>query len=233
MTALLSTPNSFASSYTRTFATALPLLGPEIPGLPAGRGSACSVRRQLVLFIAACSSGAHSNLSLFLPVPPAVGTATPAFQPARLMLVTGRTLGSPNLTSGIPRPSRPAAWPASEGPARMPCGAGLVPSMPGADASAHLGPAAAPQRREQSRPLQPLRGSTLSWPRVHRTLCRCGSVQPVLLLAYRAGCSSGAARSSGCARLSAVSGRMSIRQLVSRAARRAFCPSLPIASDNW
>jgi hypothetical protein len=64
MTALLSTPNSFASSYTRTFATTLPLLGPEIPGLPAGRGSACSVRRQLVLFIAACSSGAHCNLSL-------------------------------------------------------------------------------------------------------------------------------------------------------------------------
>jgi len=29
ITALLSTPNSFASSYTRTFATALPLLGPE------------------------------------------------------------------------------------------------------------------------------------------------------------------------------------------------------------
>ena len=64
MTALLSTPNSFASSYTRTFATALPLLGPEIPDLPAGRGSACSVRRQLVLFIAACSSGAHCSLSL-------------------------------------------------------------------------------------------------------------------------------------------------------------------------
>ena len=64
MTALLSTPNSFASSYTRTFATTLPLLGPEIPGLPAGRGSACSVRRQLVLFIAACSSGAHCSLSL-------------------------------------------------------------------------------------------------------------------------------------------------------------------------
>lgn len=30
-----------------------------------------------------------------------------------------------------------------------------------------------------------------------------------------------------------VSGRMSIRQPVRRAARRAFCPSLPIASDSW
>jgi hypothetical protein len=30
-----------------------------------------------------------------------------------------------------------------------------------------------------------------------------------------------------------VSGRMSIRQPVRRAASRAFCPSLPIASDSW
>ncbi len=33
--------------------------------------------------------------------------------------------------------------------------------------------------------------------------------------------------------LCSVSGRMSIRQPVSRAASRAFCPSLPIASDSW
>jgi hypothetical protein len=64
ITALLSTPNSFASSYTRTFATALPLLGPAQPDPSAGRGSACSVRRQPLLFIAACSSVAHRNLSL-------------------------------------------------------------------------------------------------------------------------------------------------------------------------
>jgi hypothetical protein len=64
ITALLSTPNSFASSYTRTFATALPLLDPARPDPSAGRGSACSVRRQLLLFIAACSSVAHRNLSL-------------------------------------------------------------------------------------------------------------------------------------------------------------------------
>ena len=30
-----------------------------------------------------------------------------------------------------------------------------------------------------------------------------------------------------------TSGRMSIRQPVSLAARRAFCPSLPIASESW
>ena len=31
----------------------------------------------------------------------------------------------------------------------------------------------------------------------------------------------------------AVSERMSIRQPVSRAASRAFCPSRPMASDSW
>ncbi len=39
ITALLSTPNSFASSYTRTFATALPLLGPGSPDHRAGPGA--------------------------------------------------------------------------------------------------------------------------------------------------------------------------------------------------
>ena len=92
ITALLSTPNSLASSYTRTFATALPLLGPARPDPSAGRGSACSVRRQLVLFIAACSSGAHRNLSLLsdrvtairccLPAPPDLACARPGQDPA-------------------------------------------------------------------------------------------------------------------------------------------------------
>jgi len=77
---LLSTPNSFASSYTRTFATALPLLGPARPDPSAGRGSACSVRRQLLLFIAACSSVAHRNLSLLSPgrVAPALPFVRPS-----------------------------------------------------------------------------------------------------------------------------------------------------------
>src|SRR5580698_1791486 len=134
MTALLSTPNSFASSYTRTFATALPLLGPDLPGLSAGRGSACSVRRQLLLFIAACSSGAHCKSAFFRH---SLHTAT-----CRL---------------GTPRPSRrPALRPADAAPAEMPCGAGLVPSMPGWDADMHPGQAVARRHRESSRlPLLP------------------------------------------------------------------------------
>ena len=55
ITALLSTPNSFASSYTRTFATALPLLGPA-PGPVAEPGqrvlrpaSASAVHRRVLI----------------------------------------------------------------------------------------------------------------------------------------------------------------------------------------
>src|SRR5690606_4449715 len=54
MTTLLSTPNSLASSYTRTFATALPNSVREPAGPPD--------RRYLNVLIAACSSGAHLNL---------------------------------------------------------------------------------------------------------------------------------------------------------------------------
>jgi hypothetical protein len=56
ITALLSTPNSLASSYTRTFATALPLIGPDIPDQSAGPGqrvlrpaSACAVHRRMLI----------------------------------------------------------------------------------------------------------------------------------------------------------------------------------------
>ena len=56
ITALLSTPNSLASSYTRTFATTLPLLGPDYPGQSAGPGqrvlrpaSASAVHRRMLI----------------------------------------------------------------------------------------------------------------------------------------------------------------------------------------
>jgi hypothetical protein len=102
---LLSTPNSFASSYTRTFATALPLLGPARPDHSAGRGSACSVRRQPLLFIATCSSVAHRNLSLLSP-----GRVAPALlsRPARPP--------SPDPPSSVRRPGR--SLPCSKLPCR-------------------------------------------------------------------------------------------------------------------
>jgi len=84
ITALLSTPNSLASSYTRTFATTLPLLGPGCPGQSAGPGRACSVRRQFLLFIAACSSSAHH----YQPVSPASTTPLVRIPPCRQHLTT-------------------------------------------------------------------------------------------------------------------------------------------------
>jgi len=57
---LLSTPNSFASSYTRTFATSLPHSARTTRTIGAGWGTS-SGRRQILLFIAAFSSSAHHN----------------------------------------------------------------------------------------------------------------------------------------------------------------------------
>src|SRR5215469_11537759 len=65
MTALLSTPNSFASSYTRTFATTL-LLGP-VPWTPyrtPARAERAPGGPQPMVIIAACSSSAHPLLDL-------------------------------------------------------------------------------------------------------------------------------------------------------------------------
>jgi hypothetical protein len=64
ITALLSTPNSLASSYTRTFATTLPLLGPTIRALSrSGQrvlrpASACAVHRRMLI-------GRSSQISAF------------------------------------------------------------------------------------------------------------------------------------------------------------------------
>jgi hypothetical protein len=58
----------------------------------------------------------------------------------------------------------------------------------------------------------------------------------VYLLAHPtgfAGATAGSRAPGACCDATGVSGRISIRQPVRRAARRAFCPSLPIASDNW
>src|SRR6478609_335161 len=60
---------------------------------------------------------------------------------------------------------------------------------------------------------------------------RCGGV-------YRSAASAAlvsdvAVRGAGADALTAPSERMSIRQPVSRAASRAFCPSLPIARESW
>jgi hypothetical protein len=69
ITALLSTPNSFASSYTRTFATALPLLGPDHrtlsrPGQRVLRpASACAVHRRMLIVRSSQSQPSFSGAS--------------------------------------------------------------------------------------------------------------------------------------------------------------------------
>jgi hypothetical protein len=64
ITALLSTPNSLASSYTRTFATALLYSARSDRACQPARQGVLR-RRQIVLFIAACSSSAHRNSASF------------------------------------------------------------------------------------------------------------------------------------------------------------------------
>jgi hypothetical protein len=80
ITALLSTPNSLASSYTRTFATALPLLGPALPDHSAGPG-------QRVLRPASASA-AHRRML--------IGRSLQS-QPAFRDLAAAPTLRAPNL----------------------------------------------------------------------------------------------------------------------------------------
>ena len=137
ITALLSTPNSLASSYTRTFATALPLLGPARPDPSASRGSACSVRRQLLLFIATCSSVAHRNLSLLLLS--RVATALFCSAPPRPQRADHNPGSSPpcgELPSRICRQDtrrgrQSQVVPAAAAPAQTPGVAALSRSIPG------------------------------------------------------------------------------------------------------
>ncbi len=165
ITALLSTPNSLASSYTRTFATALPLLGPDSPDPSAGRGSACSVRRQPLLFIAACSSVAHRNLSLLSrAVSPRPYVHTRPARPARdasHRRPSGDAPAQPAVPAQDtrrPRPSR--TFRTGAAPARTPGGAALFQSIPGWDAGMHPGPVSALARREQFRSRLPPSGAS-------------------------------------------------------------------------
>jgi hypothetical protein len=157
MTALLSTPNSFASSYTRTFATALPLLGPDSPDPSAGRGSACSVRRQLLLFIAACSSVAHRNLSLLSrAVLPRPCLHTRPARCAGLRRSPGHDPAEPAVPAqDTRRPPRSRTFRTGAAPARTPGGAALFQSIPGWDAGTHPGRVFAPARLERSRSRPP------------------------------------------------------------------------------
>ena len=133
------------------------------------RGSACSVRRQPVLFIAACSSGAHCHLSLLslalFPSLPFICLA-PGWQPSRQSAPPQDTR----------RSRRSLADPAGAAPAATPGAVVLAQSIPGWDAGMRPGRAFAPAGRGQPHP-RPLPGeANQTWLRGHRTPHTSGSL---------------------------------------------------------
>ena len=146
----------------------------KIPDLPAGRGSACSVRRQLVLFIAACSSGAHCHLNLPSP-------ALPARPSVHLARQVPAAKDRDRKSRGTRPPWHPAATPAGAGPAGSLSGAGLWPGTPGRDAGKHPGQATASSRQGLSRHLPPPGEASRTWPHGFRIPRMSGSVTPANL----------------------------------------------------
>ncbi len=156
ITALLSTPNSLASSYTRTFATTLPASARISRASQPVRGSACSVRRQF-LFIAACSSSAHYNLSLSLrqvlrrsfhsAAAAAIRPPAPAFRPA----------------TDNWRARHQRAFLSRVALSETPGGASPAPSSPSWGASMPLCPDCAPRDRRRFRRRPPPRGASPTW----------------------------------------------------------------------
>lgn len=142
MTTLLSTPNSLASSYTRTFATTLPT---RSGGSPPDLG-------YLAVLIAACSSSAHSNLDL-LPT-------------RRHLLVNDRatTAGRP-CPPGAFAPCRCRAAPPGEMPGGTPDDALRGRGMPGQDAERHPAPAGGGADRGRQRPRPRPDAPGWTWPR--------------------------------------------------------------------
>jgi hypothetical protein len=169
ITALLSTPNSFASSYTRTFATALPLSVRLIRTIVAGPG-------QRVLRPAS-ASGAHRRVLIarssqliplsrqLLPFPPQPRPLSPG-GPAKVL----RTA-----PPGTPRACWHRTVPAGAGPAETPFGAALARSIPGGDAGTRPGRATALEGRERCRPLPPPSAASQTWPHGSCNRYMCGS----------------------------------------------------------
>src|SRR5437868_1033831 len=162
------------------------------------------------IFIAACSSGAHSNL-------------TPPINSASYMTFRGSPLpGEPA------HPRRPANH-ARETRAETLDDARRAPDSAARDVWKHPGREAVLAGQGPQDPRSAPGGAAPTWP--------CEPCSPHTfsvglpghhIPAYRVDASKGPAASSAW-----VSGRMSIRHPVSLAAGLAFCPSLPMASESW
>jgi hypothetical protein len=163
ITTLLSTPNSLASSYTRTFATAL----------PTRSGGRPPDRRYLAVLIAACSSSAHSNLDLLptrrrfhcqshrpvLPYPPG-GPWWPGWSP--------RPRPRDVLAACVYR-----AAPSGGMPGGTPDDALQAQGTPGQGADQHPDPAVALGCRGRRRPRPPPDAADRTWPRGPDSLRTC------------------------------------------------------------
>jgi hypothetical protein len=118
ITALLSTPNSFASSYTRTFATALPLVGPAHPD---HRGRSGAARAPAGVSFWCSSPRSHRALITTDPAFPAVLPFPPQPRP----LSPGGPAKAPShcaarYSASLPAPSGPGRR-SARGNARRRC----------------------------------------------------------------------------------------------------------------
>lgn len=254
MTTLLSTPNSLASSYTRTLATSL-LLGPGYRRTVATSWAyssrthrvliAISTYFRLARYLTARGSVPYFSfvsLCRLLDVPPETGGVERSLDPegpwerpaANRLIETdhgGMHISTPagQRTAIIGNAFAPDHHDAQQ----IVLGRSLPASHTG---SLRAHPVMRPARHAQvylPAPTSPLRGK-------NRTVVVLIHTAPALRQRGPARIHStvpagpgraGQSRSVPCS--CSVSGRMSMRQPVRRAARRAFCPSLPIASESW
>ncbi len=262
MTTLLSTPSSLASSYTRTLATSL-LMRSGVGRPPDLRyfsgvliAYSSSAHRNLDLLptrevpaarpvraaLVTCyvsrrgrscgASGAAVTTALRrFPVSSGPWTFSARGNARR------RTASSRQSGVGCRYAPRPGSVPRRSGTQRSPCATTRSRSFL-AERRRHPTQVRSGQARVRVRPdtsdstspsARPRRGAGWRW-----SLQRAGG-RPY---SGSAGTSPGGphaslAERSGRACCSAVSGRMSMRQPVRRAASRAFCPSLPMARESW
>jgi len=252
MTALLSTPNSLASSYTRTFATALLTRSGSSRTLVAGPGSACAgrpsdwaVHRRVLIRRSSRSYPAFPALLLlsllFLPLPGQAGPrqACPGLTTHLGQELPERAGGQWSRQAQCPR-ERPAPLRLLEAfPAEMQVGAPARQLRTGirddGAVSAHHTQQIGFGRTDPAPDTRPDRrhGHGRQGPSGHsgRKLTAPGHrpCRRVQLERRRSAPVFPAAAGSA----TWVSGRISIFQPVSRCASRAFWPSFPIASDSW
>ena len=222
-TSLLETPSSFASSWTRTFdTTLLSWSGRDAPDRQCKRYT----------FMLACSWGVHPRTPDPLVPVTVTGCVGRGGCPCRSLLCRAdRVLyGCQVQWTGHPKGSGQCLLPLRAvktllgrvqvcSTARPPA-IGIRNSSPG----------------DRDNPNQVGRGSTLTAPDAHATRPRCAACRRVYPARHRAQSAVGSCRRASGATSSAAgaaSDRISMRQPVRRAARRAFWPSRPMARDSW